>query len=149
MPCCARHGTFSAFVCGCVVEPTLKGDPTLLYETVVDPDYINIVKVIDKLKKKFKDDQLNIACGYEAGCLGFKLYHDLTEAGINCVVLAPSTMEMPGGKRIKTDKRDAWLIAKCLANGGFSAVHIPTDRDEDVRDYIRRVMGTDSLTHAP
>lgn len=44
---------------------------------------------------------------------------------------------MPGGKRIKTDRRDAWLIAKCLANGGYSAVHVPTSQDEDVRDYLR------------
>ena len=46
-------------------------------------------------------------------------------------------MEMPGGKRIKTDKRDAWLIAKCLANGGYNSVYIPTPMDEDIRDYLR------------
>ena len=46
-------------------------------------------------------------------------------------------MEMPGGKRIKTDRRDARLIAKCLSNGGYSAVHIPTGQDEDIRDYLR------------
>ena len=46
-------------------------------------------------------------------------------------------MEVPGGKRIKTDKRDALLIAKCLAKGGFSAVHVPTKNDEAVRDYLR------------
>ena len=121
----------------CVVEPKLEGDPDLLYEIQVEPDYLNIIRIITNLKKKYKDDQLQITCGYEAGCLGYTLYHELENAGVNCVILAPSTMEMPGGKRIKTDKRDAWLIAKCLANGGYNAVHIPTAQDEDIRDYLR------------
>ncbi len=121
----------------CVVEPTLDGDPVRLYEVTVEPDYLNIVKVINKLKNKYKNDQLHITCGYEAGCLGYSLYHELDNAGVSCVILAPSTMEMPGGKRIKTDKRDAWLIAKCLANGGYNSVHVPTAKDEDIRDYLR------------
>ena len=121
----------------CIVEPKLEGDPDLLYEVQVDPDYLNILRVISNLKKKYKEDQIHITCGYEAGCLGFTLYHKLMDAGVNCVILAPSTMEMPSGKRIKTDKRDAWLIAKCLANGGYSEVHVPTAQDEDVRDYLR------------
>ena len=121
----------------CVVEPKLEGDPDLLYEVQVEPDYLNVVKIVSTLKQKYKDDTLHVTCGYEAGCLGYTLYHDLTNAGINCIILAPSTMAMPGGKRIKTDKRDAWLIAKCLANGGYNAVHIPTSEDEDVRDYLR------------
>ena len=121
----------------CVVEPNLEGDPDLLYEVQVDPDYHNILDVISKLRKKYKDDQLHITCGYEAGCLGYTLYHELEKEGVSCVILAPSTMEMPGGKRIKTDKRDAWLIAKCLAKGGYSAVHIPNSRDQDIRDFLR------------
>lgn len=41
------------------------------------------------------------------------------------------------GKRIKTDDRDVLLIARCLAYGTYSAVVIPTEEDESVRDYIR------------
>lgn len=121
----------------CIVEPQLEGDPELLFEREVKPDYLEVLKVIDKLKRRFKDDCLHITCGYEAGCLGYTLHHQLEDAGIKCVILAPSTMEMPGGKRIKTDTRDAWMIAKCLSNGGYSPVHIPTNTDEDVRDYLR------------
>ena len=121
----------------CVVEPKLEGDPDRLYEVQVKPDYHEILDVISKLKKKYKDDQLHITCGYEAGCLGYTLYHELDNEGVSCVILAPSTMEMPSGKRIKTDKRDAWLIAKCLANGGYRAVHVPTLQDQDIRDYLR------------
>ena len=96
----------------CIVEPQLEGDPILLFEKEVSPDYLEVLQIINTLKKRFKDDCLHITCGYEAGCLGYTLYHQLEKAGVKCVILAPSTMEMPGGKRIKTDKRDAWTIAK-------------------------------------
>jgi transposase len=121
----------------CVAEPKLEGEPDYLYEVEVEPDYLNIIKVITNLRKKYKDDTLHITCGYEAGCLGYKLYHQLDNVGIKCVILAPSTMEMPVGKVLKTDKRDARGIAKCLANGGYSAVHVPTAQDEEIRDYLR------------
>ena len=121
----------------CVVEPKLEGEPELLYEVQVEPDYHNVLQVIAKLKAKYKKDNLHITCGYEAGCLGYTLWHELDDAGVKCVILAPSTMETPGGNRIKTDKRDAWLIAKCMANGGFNEVHIPNTRDEDTREYLR------------
>ena len=41
------------------------------------------------------------------------------------------------GKRIKTDKRDALLIAKCLCYGGYHAVHIPTADDNAIKEYLR------------
>ena len=121
----------------CAVEPLLEGDVNELFTVDVEPCYQEILRFIEKLKKRFRGDELSITCGYEAGCLGYKLFHDLEAHGVKCVILAPSTMEVPGGKRIKTDKRDAFLIAKCLAKGGFSAVHIPTQTDEAVRDYLR------------
>lgn len=41
------------------------------------------------------------------------------------------------GKRIKTDKRDAHLIAQCLCYGGYHPVYIPTKEDDAVKEYIR------------
>ena len=38
---------------------------------------------------------------------------------------------------MKTDKRDAALIARCLAHRDYSPVHIPTEQDEQVKEYIR------------
>lgn len=76
--------------------------------------------------------------GYEAGCLGFSLYKELKEAGIECRILAPTTMPVAkGGKRVKTDSRDARDIAKCLAFNSCSFVHVPTDEDLSVKEYIR------------
>lgn len=120
----------------CAVEPVLDGEPNALMATEVGPSYKNIITFIDKLKKRFGSN-LIVTCGYEAGCLGFKLYHELMNSNINCVVLAPSTMSAPAGNRIKTDSRDAYWIAKCLCDGNYSPVHVPTPSDEEVRDYTR------------
>ena len=75
-------------------------------------------------------------CGYEAGCLGYTLYHQLTRAGVECMILAPSTIPHQS-REIKTDKRDARKIAQCLAFGTYSAVYIPTAEDLQLKEYIR------------
>jgi transposase len=38
---------------------------------------------------------------------------------------------------IKTDKRDAGNIARCLAFRTYNAVYVPTPQDESVKEYIR------------
>jgi transposase len=42
-----------------------------------------------------------------------------------------------GGKKIKTDLRDAKDIARCLAQHNYSPVHIPTEMDEQTKEFIR------------
>ena len=120
----------------CAIEPRFDGDDIIYANVKVTPDPDNIVRFIENLKVRIKDD-CDILCGYEAGCLGFSLYHELVKKGIRCVILAPTTMMTQQGKRIKTDKRDALMIAQCLAYGGYHAVHIPTDKDDDVKVYLR------------
>ena len=101
----------------------------------VEPDYKRILQYIQEMKKAWGDD-IEIVCGYEAGCLGYSLYHSLTDHGVNCVILAPSTMACSPNER-KTDMRDAEKIAKCLAYGTYSPVYVPTQGDEAVKEYIR------------
>ena len=120
----------------CAIEPKFDGDDIIYANIKVTPEPDNIVQFIENIKKKVKDER-DILCGYEAGCLGFSLYHELVKKGIRCVILAPTTMMTQQGKRIKTDKRDALMIAQCLAYGGYHAVHIPTDKDDDVKVYLR------------
>ena len=120
----------------CAVEPRFDGDDIIYANIKVTPEPDNIVQFIENIKKKVKDE-CDILCGYEAGCLGFSLYHELVKKGIRCVILAPTIMMTQQGKRIKTDKRDALMIAQCLAYGGYHAVHIPTDKDDDVKVYLR------------
>ncbi|GAB3176464.1 IS110 family transposase [Myceligenerans halotolerans] len=76
------------------------------------------------------------AC-YEAGPTGFGLARTLTAAGIRCVVAAPSKIARAAGDRVKTDKRDATLLARRLAAGDLVAVRVPTPVQEAARDLTR------------
>ena len=122
----------------CAMEPTIGAEDRIFGEIQVAPDYKEVLCFIESLKMKlgFFDDY-SIECGYEAGCLGYTLYHQLTGAGIKCVILAPSTMLTQQGQRIKTDRRDARLIAQCLCYGGYHPVYIPTGEDDAVKEYVR------------
>ena len=107
------------------------------YPQKVDGHYSKVINYIEAMRFHYGDDALFI-CGYEAGCLGFTLYHQLTDHNVKCVILAPTTMlQQKGRKKVKTDKRDAALIARCLAHHDYSPVHIPTEQDEQTKEYIR------------
>lgn len=122
----------------CAMEPTIGSEDRIFGEVQVAPDYKEVICFIESLKVKLGiDNKYSIECGYEAGCLGYTLYHQLTGAGVKCVILAPTTMLTQQGKRIKTDKRDARLIAQCLCYGGYHPVYIPTGEDNAVKEYLR------------
>lgn len=99
-------------------------------------DYKHIISYLDRIRQA-QGETIQFLCGYEAGCLGYTLYHQLTTHGIDCVILAPTSMPQTKGPSIKTDKRDAASIAKCLAYGSYSAVYIPSEEDNAVKEYIR------------
>ena len=123
----------------CAMEPTIGAEDRVFGEIQVAPDCKEVILFIESLKLKLGlNNDYSIECGYEAGCLGYTLYHQLTGAGIKCVILAPTTMLTPQGQRIKTDKRDAHLIAQCLCYGGYHPVYIPTGEDDAVKEYVRR-----------
>ena len=58
-----------------------------------------------------------IATTYEAGPTGFGLYRALDAAGIRCTIAAPSKLNRPAGDRVKTDAKDALLLAQLLQVG--------------------------------
>ena len=58
----------------CVAEPVLGTDPLILLNHQVEPDYRMIIDVINKVEEQLGEDEYDILCGYEAGCLGYSLY---------------------------------------------------------------------------
>ena len=107
------------------------------YSRRTPADYKEVLKYLEFLRSVYGNDTIFV-CGYEAGCLGYTLYHQLTDHHVDCVILAPTTMlEQRGKKRIKTDKRDAEIIGKCLAQHNYSPVHVPTASDEEVKEFLR------------
>lgn len=78
-----------------------------------------------------------VAVAYEAGPTGFVLARALSAAGIHCVVAAPSKIRRAPGDRVKTDKRDAELLARLLLAGDITAVTVPSVSQEAARDLVR------------
>jgi transposase len=108
----------------------------LIYQQKTPPDYKMILKYLEQIRGRYTEE-VEFVCGYEAGSLGYTLYHQLTERGVKCVILAPTTMAITNKNRVKTDKRDAGNIARCLAFRTYSEVNVPTAEDESVKEYIR------------
>lgn len=108
----------------------------LQYRQTVAPDYKMVLRYLEQIRLR-NTEEIEFVCGYEAGCLGYTLYHHLTNHGVKCVILAPTTLGIMNTGGVKTDKRDAGNIAKCLAFRTYSEVFVPTAEDEAVKDFIR------------
>ncbi len=50
----------------------------------IEPDYKLVLSYIDRIRSAYPKDTVEFQCGYEAGCLGYSLYHQLTKAGVKC-----------------------------------------------------------------
>ena len=78
-----------------------------------------------------------VAVAYEAGPTGYGLARDLIAAGIRCEVAAPSRIRRAPGDRVKTDARDALLLARLLRMDDLTAVTVPSVELEAARDLVR------------
>lgn len=118
--CCYLPSTQSYFA-----EDTFQG------ETGKVLDYLEMVK-------NSLENEPEFHCGYEAGCRGYSLAKDLLNKGIDCVVMAPTTIDKPSDNcKKKTDRLDARLLARTLCNGSYKKVHIPDNQDLMVKEHIR------------
>ena len=92
---------------------------------------------LDKALRKLisKDRRLHVV--YEAGPCGFVVWRHLTASGLSCEVVAPSSIPKRSGDRIKTDRRDAMMLARLSRSGDLTPVRVPSAVDEAVRDLVR------------
>jgi transposase len=74
---------------------------------------------------------------YEAGPTGFALYRAAEAAGLQIEVIAPSKTPRAPGDRIKTDRKDAELLARLLLAGQLKPVRVPPPRFEAARHLAR------------
>ena len=74
---------------------------------------------------------------YEAGPCGYGVYRTLTSLGVACVVAAPSLIPQRPGDRVKTDRRDACGLARLHRAGELTAVWVPDEGQEAMRDLTR------------
>src|SRR5262245_52939716 len=68
-----------------------------------------------------------VRAAYEAGPTGFGLARAASAAGVEVVVVAPSKTPRASGDRVKTDRKDAELLARLLLAGQLKPVAVPPD----------------------
>ena len=92
---------------------------------------------IDKLIRKLQSKGATLVFVYEAGPCGYWLYRYLTRKGLSCNVVAPSLIPRKPGDRVKTDRRDAVMLARLMRSGDLTSIYVPTLADEAIRDLSR------------
>jgi transposase len=96
----------------------------------------NRAESIRKLIKRLGPAGKLRAC-YEAGPTGYVVYWQLAELGVECEVVAPTLVPVKAGDRVKTDRRDAEKLARCYRSGDLTAVWVPDEGSEALRDLVR------------
>src|SRR5438270_6236019 len=96
----------------------------------------NRLEAIRKLIGKLRPGHQLRVC-YEAGPTGYVLYWQLTTLGVDCQVVAPALVPVKAGDRVKTDGRDAEKLARCHRAGDLTAVWVPDEAHEALRDLVR------------
>lgn len=76
------------------------------------------------------------AC-YEAGPTGFGLYRAAVAAGVAMQVIAPGKTPRGPSDRVKTDRKDAELLARLLLAGSLTRVVVPPPEVEAARELTR------------
>jgi transposase len=99
---------------------------------------INKPEAIYKLMRKLGPFKRLKVC-YEAGPCGYVIYRQLSKLGIECVVVAPSLIPKKPGVRVKTDRKDATMLARLLRSNDLDAIWVPDESHEALRDVSRSV----------
>ena len=96
-------------------------------------DSATILRFVQRIAR----DHAAVRCCYEAGPCGIELQRALAAAAIRCEIIAPALIPRRPGDRVKTDRRDAGQLAILYRAGALTAIHVPTDQEEAVRDLLR------------
>lgn len=95
------------------------------------------LEAVDKVIFRLGKSHAKLRFVYEAGPCGYALHRHLLRKGHACDVVAPSMIPKCSGDRIKTDRRDAVMLARLHRAGELTAVFVPSAEDEAVRDLTR------------
>jgi len=104
----------------------------------------NDLHALEKLVYKLRGQNVVLHFVYEAGPCGFVIARRLAQLGEDCTVIAPSLIPKKAGDHVKTDRRDAVTLARLHRAGELTAVRVPDERDEAIRDLVR--ARTDAVT---
>jgi transposase len=74
---------------------------------------------------------------YEAGPTGFALFRAARAKGVRIDVVAPGKTARPAADRVKTDRKDAELLARLGMAGQLQAIAVPSEFVEGARHLAR------------
>jgi transposase len=97
----------------------------------------NTPEAIEKLVRQLRKGDAHLSFCYEAGPCGYGIYRQLSDLGWDCQVVAPSLIPRKAGERVKTDRRDSLMLARLHRAGALTAVWVPDDAQEGLRDLTR------------
>jgi transposase len=92
---------------------------------------------VDRAVRKLRSVHRDLMFIYEAGPCGFWLQRRLAAQGLACMVVSPSMTPRRPGERLKTDRRDAVKLARLARAGELTAIYVPDEGDEAMRDLVR------------
>jgi transposase len=92
---------------------------------------------LDRAVRKLRSAHRALLFVYEAGPCGFWIYRRLLSQGLRCMVVSPAMTPQRAGERVKTDRRDAVKLARLARAGELTAIYVPDERDEAMRDLVR------------
>ena len=95
----------------------------------------SVVSLTKALGRLGKPEELSVY--HEAGPCGYGLVRALPTRGYATDVIAPSRVARQPADRIKTDRRDALLLARLHRSGELTSIVVPDPKDEAVRDLVR------------
>ncbi|MEE8444842.1 MAG: IS110 family transposase [Alphaproteobacteria bacterium] len=98
----------------------------------------NKVGSVERLVRRLCAGGREVIVCYEAGPCGYGISRRLNAiAGVRCEVVAPSLIPRRPGDRVKTNRRDALNLVRLLRAGELTAVWMPDETHEAMRDLVR------------
>lgn len=97
----------------------------------------NTPTAIKRLLRKLSADGEVLGVCYEAGPCGYGIHRQIMQMGHDCVVVAPGLIPRKATERVKTDRRDALSLARLHRSGELTAVWVPDQNQEAMRDLTR------------
>jgi transposase len=97
----------------------------------------NRVEAVRKLVTRLAAKHLVLNFCYEAGPWGYGLYWQILSLGHACTVVAPSLVPTKPGGHVKTDRRDAIMLASLFRAGELQSVWVPDADHEAMPELVR------------
>jgi len=114
-----------------VADASRTGDVRFYGEIGNTPD------AVSALLKKLGNRYERMHCVYESGPCGYGLYRQINDSGHVCEVVSPAHTPRRPGDHVKTDRRDALVLARLSRAGELTTVWVPDAAHEAMRDLIR------------